>query len=209
MARALTFIFCDLSGYTALSEAHGDETAADVASTLVGMARAALQPTARLVKSVGDAVMLVADERTDAMRTALALFEAISGERRFPAARIGLHHGEAVERGGDFFGSAVNVAARVAAVGAAGDLLMTHSLVAAAEACGLSVTALGRTALKNVTEPVELFRARLDPLRGEEAIDPICRMRVRVAEAQITAARGERTHYFCSEGCRASFLARV
>lgn len=173
MARSWTFIFCDLSGYTALSEAHGAEAAADVASTLVGMAGAALQPTVRLVKSVGDAVMLVADDPTEAVRTAVALLEAIGREPGFPAARIGLHHGEAVERGGDHFGSAVNIAARVAAVGAAGDIVITHPLVAAAEACGLPLRPFGRTALKNVTEPVELFRAQLKPEGGDEAIDPI------------------------------------
>jgi class 3 adenylate cyclase len=53
-----TFCFIDLAGFTALTEAHGDEDAADLATSFAVLARSALAPGDQLVKTIGDAVLL-------------------------------------------------------------------------------------------------------------------------------------------------------
>lgn len=70
----------------------------------------ALGGNGRLVKTIGDALMLVFDEPGAAVATAVALFTALN-DTDLPVARCGLHHGTAVERNGDHFGAAVNLAA--------------------------------------------------------------------------------------------------
>jgi class 3 adenylate cyclase len=77
-----------------------------------------------------------------------------------PAVRVGLHHGPAIERDGDYFGAAVNLAARVSGEASGGEVLLTASTAArAAELDGVLYEARGRRGLRNVREPVELFAA--------------------------------------------------
>ncbi|MBI1800976.1 MAG: hypothetical protein HYR71_05035 [Chloroflexi bacterium] len=63
-------LFADLSGFTALTETHGDDDAADIVAQLYLLAQASLVGEARLVKTIGDAVMIVAGQPADAVGTA-------------------------------------------------------------------------------------------------------------------------------------------
>lgn len=84
----LTFLFADLAGFTALTETHGDEDAADVVARFYDLTRASLIGESRLMKTIGDAVMIVADQPQAAVLTALRLVAAV---------RAGLHSGSAAE----------------------------------------------------------------------------------------------------------------
>src|SRR2546425_308637 len=96
-------LFADLAGFTALTEAHGDVDAAEVATRFSALASAALTGNTRIVKTIGDAVMIVANEARDAAETALSLLRAVDAEPLFPTVRIGLHVGPVVERASDVF----------------------------------------------------------------------------------------------------------
>lgn len=100
------FGFADLSGYTALTEAHGDDTAADVAERFYSAARGAVRPGVRFVKTIGDAVMLASTDVVALLESMRALARAVESEPRFPSLRAGLHFGTATARGDDFFGAA-------------------------------------------------------------------------------------------------------
>jgi adenylate cyclase len=77
-----------------------------------------------------------------------------------PAVRVGLHHGPAVERDGDYFGATGNLAARVAAVATGGEVLLTaHTAALAPSLDGICYEPRGRQTLRNIREPVELFAA--------------------------------------------------
>ena len=65
----LTILFADLSGFTALTETHGDGDAADVVARLYELAQASLNDDARLVKTIGDAVMIVSTGPGSAVST--------------------------------------------------------------------------------------------------------------------------------------------
>ena len=94
--------------------------------------------------------------------------------------RVGLHHGPAVERNGDYFGAAVNLAARVSGVAAGGEVLVSGPTAAMVpDLDGVVYESRGRHALRNVSEPLELFAAlRLDATAERLPIDPVCRMAV-------------------------------
>jgi class 3 adenylate cyclase len=110
-----TFLFADLVGYTALTEAAGDGAAADLARefrrTMCALSR---DHGARQVKSMGDGVMVWIGDAGDAVSLAAATLERVGTRSDLLPVRIGVHTGPAVRRGGDWYGSAVNVAARLA-----------------------------------------------------------------------------------------------
>src|SRR6188472_1901582 len=105
-SAAGTFVFADLAGFTALTARWGDDLAAEVAIALTDAARRlASEHGGRLVKSMGDRVMLRADDAADGVRLGIALAQHAPALR----ARVGIHAGPAVEHGGDFHGLAVNL----------------------------------------------------------------------------------------------------
>lgn len=202
-----TFLFADLSGFTALTEAHGDLDAASVAKRFVALTTTALAGDARVVKTIGDEVMIVASTPQHGAETVLALARAVEAESRFPAVRAGLHHGPAVEQDADFFGATVNLAARVAGHARSGQILCTDA-VAGSLADGQTVAA-GLGHFKNISQPVRLFEI-VDPTRVERAddVDPVCQMRIAPGTAEGRLAYAGRTWLFCSFECARTFAER-
>ena len=84
--------FGDLAGFTALTEAHGDIAAADLAEQLVADAESVLGVGDRLVKAIGDAVLLTFPGAASAITLTLRLFDACERDARFPDLRAGLHY---------------------------------------------------------------------------------------------------------------------
>src|SRR5687767_3887046 len=100
-----TFAFVDMAGFTALTEAQGDEDAADLATMFAEITRAALGPGDRLIKTIGDAVLVTSQDAARGLALIERLLTEASSEPRLPSLRVGLHHGEAVTREGDVFGA--------------------------------------------------------------------------------------------------------
>ena len=200
------FLFVDLSGFTALTEVHGDRDAADVAERFYALAETSLVGDARIVKTIGDAVMVATSETESAIAIALRLRDAIRAEPSFPMVRTGVHAGVAVERRGDFIGASVNLAARIAAFACSGQIACSAVVADVVRARALAdVRSLGEVRLKNIAQPIELF-AIADRL-GDAAdtfVDPICRMCVS-RDAPDRRVVGDRTIYFCSSGCALAF----
>lgn len=152
---------CDLSGYTALSAV--DERQAMLAATL--LQRQALQQCerhrGRVVKSMGDAVLLLFSQPADTVRALEALHIAYPeaaaqcGVSELPV-HSGAHYGElTVAADGDVYGQVVNIAARLQSVAQPGEAVLSRHL---ADSAGLPADAgrpLGALALKNVPEPLE------------------------------------------------------
>lgn len=202
-----TFLFVDLAGFTALTEAHGDRQAADLAQRFAGLSREALDAEDRLVKSIGDAVLLAAPNPKAGLMLCGRLLDQLGAEPNFPAPRTGMHHGPAVERNGDFFGAAVNLAARVAAQAFGGQVLATESVVEAARSAGISVVDLGTFRFKNISEETRLFEIHVGPRIEGGAIDPVCRMRVEREDAAGRLRYRDADYWFCSLDCAARFAA--
>jgi adenylate cyclase len=207
MSTDRTFVFADLAGYTALTEAHGDDDAAQIATRFHELARACLPAGTRLVKTIGDAVMLVAPTIEDGIRAALAIARSVAAQPAFPALRVGLHAGPVVERDDDFFGATVNIAARVSGVAYAGEIVCTERIASIATGEGLAAARpMGTVRLKNVAAPVTLYELNVGDTSSElRHIDPVCRMQVVPDEAPARTAHEGTMLYFCSLGCAAKF----
>jgi class 3 adenylate cyclase len=211
-ASESTFLFADIAGFTALTEAHGDEQAAELVAEFCRAVQAEI-PSGRgaHVKTMGDAVMLRLDDPADAIRLGLTIAGGLMDAHGAPPVRVGLHHGSAIERGGDYFGAAVNLAARVSAVATSGEVLLTAKTAALVpEIEGVFYESRGRHELRNVTEPVELFAAIPigDEARGRLPIDPVCRMAVDPDRAAGRLMYDGAAHFFCSLACAGEFARR-
>jgi class 3 adenylate cyclase/YHS domain-containing protein len=200
-------VFADLAGYTALTEVHGDASAADVASRFFELTVSLLDDQARLVKTIGDAVMIVAADAHAGLHVCLELLRAVEHEGDFPGVRIGLHFGPVVERDGDVFGATVNVAARLTAHANVGQLLTTASVAdLLIDHEHVTTTALGATRLKNVSDPVEVYSVADHAARASsQVLDPVCRMFVDADNAPARLPWGERRWMFCSFECARAF----
>jgi class 3 adenylate cyclase len=123
-----TFLFADLVGFTALAELEGDDRALEVALDLQRRVRGLLEEhSAEQVKTIGDGLMLRCSEPGGAIMLGLRLIEQIDGENGFPPVRVGIHTGPALANDGDWYGRAVNVAARLCAVAPGGEVMVSDS----------------------------------------------------------------------------------
>ena len=96
-----TFLFADIAGFTALTEAHGDEEAADLVGRFCDAVRDELPPDSTHAKAIGDAVMLRIPDPAAAILLGVRITHDLMRSHGAPPVRVGLHHGEAVERDGD------------------------------------------------------------------------------------------------------------
>jgi class 3 adenylate cyclase len=152
-----TFLFADLVGFTALSIEQGDERAAEVATRFQRNVRElAARHRATVVKSLGDGAMVRADDASDAVRLGLELANANDG---LPPVRVGLNTGPAVERDGDYFGNAVNLAARLAQAARGGEVLLTEATRAAARRRAPRLEQRGARTFRNARDPVVVYSA--------------------------------------------------
>jgi adenylate cyclase len=150
--------FADLAGYTRLTEEHGDEHAVSAVERFVEEVERTLPIDARVLKTLGDEVMVVGAEPVGLTRWAVG-FQA-QAPVGVPPPRIGIHYGEAIYRDGDYYGREVNQAARVVARAAGGEVLVTRAVVDLADGvAGIAFKLIGEVGLKGFSEPTELFLA--------------------------------------------------
>jgi adenylate cyclase len=203
-----TFVFADLAGFTALTEAHGDEQAADVVDDFCAAVRAILREHGAMeIKQLGDALMLRVDHPNEAVTLALRIVHEIGARHGFPTVRVRMHTGPAVERGGDWFGTTVNVAARVSGSAAGGEVLVTETTAAGLAEGRFELHARGRRHFKNVGDPVVVYSAVGHGRTSEEGlnVDPVCRMAVEPERAAGTLTYSGFEYRFCSLECAGAF----
>jgi adenylate cyclase len=163
-----TFLFCDLVGFTALTDSEGGERAAAVGAALQRRVRSvAADHDAEVVKGMGDAAMVRCGDPATAVRLGLRLVEDVETDPELPPIRVGVHSGSAVSHEGDWYGRAVNVASRLCSVAAGGEVLVSEStLSAASELPKVRVGERRLHWLKNVTEPVAARATELNRRAG-------------------------------------------
>jgi adenylate cyclase len=186
----------DLVGFTALTAEQGDESAADVALSLYAHVRHLL-PAHRgeEIKTIGDAMMVRCEDPRQGVELGLRISEQIGDQPDFPPVRIGVHTGSAIGRDGDWYGSAVNVAARLCSAAGGGEVLVSD---ATREAAGAPTHIYFGPRqlhwLKNVPQPVAARPAAL-----EECAEPrrspreLARLAFRRPPATVPLRRSEAT----------------
>lgn len=161
-----TVVFTDIVGFTEYTALRGDEEAVKLLATQDRIVREALPPDARIVKELGDGLLLWFEDACAAIETSLALqerFEQESNESDLHLwVRIGLHSGRQTRRGDDLIGHDVNVAARVVDMAGPGEVLISESTYSQIEGRlpDLCFEELGPVVMKGLPEPVPLYRAQ-------------------------------------------------
>jgi adenylate cyclase len=159
--------FADLAGYTRLIEEEGDLTAVDAVERFVQAVQISLPDSARVIKTIGDEAMVIGTDAAALVGWAVD-FQAAHRERPLP--RIAVHYGVALYRDGDYYGRDVNLASRVAARSAGGEVLVTRQVLDAVSASthppAVVMVAIGEVGLKGFNDPTALFLAEPATRRG-------------------------------------------
>jgi adenylate cyclase len=159
-SRDVAVAFADLVGFTRLGAHVEADEVGRVASRLYEIASETVRPPVQLVKMIGDAVMLVAPEPAPLVEQTLELVALVDAEgEQFPQLRAGIAHGPAVAVGADWYGHAVNLAARITGMARPGTVLTTTDVRQHARD-GLSWTPALPRRIKGVTGPVFLTRVK-------------------------------------------------
>jgi len=135
--RDLTFLFTDLQDSTAMYASIGDVFAFDLVrlhfDTLSAVAR---RRRGEIVKTIGDALMARFRDPADAVQAALEMFERLDNFNRMNATKlalkVGIHRGDAIvvsgRQGTDYFGQTVNIASRIGAIAAPGEIVLSDAV---------------------------------------------------------------------------------
>jgi len=151
--------FVDLAGFTVLSGTHGDAEAARIANRFGEQVTDVVRGHGgRVIKSLGDGAMLLFTDAGSAVRAGLELVTTLP-DSGLPAVRVGINRGPVVAHAGDYFGSSVNLAARITDYARPREVLLAESVIPDG-AEGVELEEIGEVTLKGVAAPVRLFRAR-------------------------------------------------
>lgn len=155
-----TFVFADLVGYSSLAEERGDETAARLAAEFRRrMTALSRRHGARQVKSLGDGAMIWAPDPARAVELAAHALDELGSRSDLLPLRVGAHTGPAVMRGGDWYGSSVNVAARLASEAGPNEALVSDVTQAAVRSDLRSrLNYQGRVVLRGMRKPIAVWR---------------------------------------------------
>ena len=156
--------FTDIVGFTELTASLGDEVALAVVTRQEEIVSAALPVDARIVKELGDGLLLYFPESAEAIDTCLQLqdlFDAESERHELPIwVRMGLHWGTATRYRDDLIGHDVNVASRVADAAGPGEVLLSEPALQQCTPGRLpEVEELGPVVMKGLPQPLRLYRA--------------------------------------------------
>jgi class 3 adenylate cyclase len=165
VVRPPAIAFLDISGYTRLTEEHGDEAARDLATNLGQIVRrASAQHGGQTVKWLGDGVMFHFPEPWRGVIACLEMTSAV-GVAGLPPAHVGISAGPVLSQSGDFFGRTVNAASRIAGYARQGEVLVSHDVVEATPTLSGTVAfePIGPVELKGLSGTLDLYRAVLAP----------------------------------------------
>jgi class 3 adenylate cyclase/YHS domain-containing protein len=205
MEQDLAILIADLSGYTALTEVHGAETAANIIDTYLEVVNASLIGDSRLHERVGDEVMVVSPSADALLATAVQLLHQAQRRPDFLQLHGALHYGTVLYRNDNYFGSAVNVTSRMAAKAGAGTLVCSQDFIGAlANKEILHFQSKGKYNFKNVREEKEMLELVIDRADAFYT-DPVCRMLVSATENRFTHP-SEPGLFFCSQNCLDIYL---
>ena len=199
-----TFCFVDIAGYTALTDSHGEVAAADLIDDFSELIRLSIKPPGQIQELIGDCAFLIFPDPFIAIDALSNLYKVIANRASFPIVRAGLHHGSALLRENRYFGSTINLAARVAAQAKGGQILGTKQIVEIFSQAGKSdieVDHQGVFSLKNFPQPVDLYEILLSGFTHDYAIDPVCKMQVDKRQAVGELHFKGNKYWFCSLSC--------
>jgi len=198
----LAILFADVSGSTRLFEVLGDATArVKVSECLDTLTEVTKNYNGTVIKTIGDEIMCTFPTADDAANASIEMHEELLddvtegvGDTTQLAIRVGFHFGPAIMEGGDVFGDAVNVAARMAAQAKGGQVITTQSSVdLLAPMLRAASRFVDRAPIKGKKEEIEIYEiiwqeedvTRMATGVMSEDMKPEVKLRVRYGDADI------------------------
>jgi adenylate cyclase len=163
-----TVCFADLVEFTSLGEEIATEELGAVVGHFEELATSVVAAPVRLVKTIGDAVMLVSPDAEPLVGQALDLVAAAAAEGdQFPILRAGIATGPTLPQAGDYYGRSVNLASRVTGIARPGSVLVDTATRQANGEAGFTYSYAGERHLKGIDTRQKLFRVRREGERRE------------------------------------------
>lgn len=151
----VSILFCDLKDFTAFADRQGDGAAVNIIDQFARTVTEERGDSAGLTKLLGDGFMLVYPEPVSAVQAGRRIIERMRSPGQ-PGIHASVHHGPAVPREGDYFGTAVNLAARLLARAERDELLATTPVI---ERCSqFHWEHCGSERMRGFSDPVEIYR---------------------------------------------------
>jgi adenylate cyclase len=205
MEKNIAILIADLTGYTALTETHGAASAADLIDKYVEIVENCLVGDSRIHERTGDELMIVSDSPDSLLATALMIGKHTSNEENFLQVHGGLHYGTVLKRGNSYFGSALNLASRIAAKATPGKYWCSEEFVnALSDKSVHKLTSKGNHLFKNISKEKEVFELFNEEMKACY-VDPVCRMLILNPENAIQHPEVS-GQYFCSSNCLEIYL---
>ncbi len=167
--RTVAVLFADICGSTALYDQLGNETALNMITRTLNLLK---QEVARhkgsMIKTIGDEIMCTFPNALWAAQAARAMHLVVDAEKpggEHPiAVRIGLHFGEVILKANDVFGDTVNVAARIASITRARQIMTTQEVIDALPAeFGHKAVPITRASFRGKQDALEIFQLLWEP----------------------------------------------
>jgi adenylate cyclase len=165
-AQPVTVGFVDIVGFTRLGEEIPPEDLGELVHKFERAVDEATEPPVRLVKTIGDAAMLVAPNPKPLVDTVLELVEGSRDAGELPLLRGGVSSGEALQRAGDYYGRPVNLASRLTSFARRGSVVASKD-VHDAVPDGYAWSFAGNRRFKGLGEEVPVYRVRPPQSNGE------------------------------------------
>lgn len=205
MERNMAILIADLSGYTALTETHGASAAADIIDKYIEMVKDSLAGDSHFQERTGDEVMIVSESADHLLATANNLLQYTSGENNFLQVHGGLHYGKILNRNNNYFGTTLNLTARIANKANPGSFWCSRDYVDALQhPTSFTFHSKGKQDFKNITEEYEVYEL-VSENQPQFHIDPICKMQIDHTRKAIP--HPDRSNiFFCHQGCLDTYL---
>jgi adenylate cyclase len=158
-AQRIAIAFVDIVGFTRMGEEVPPEELGAVVRDFEAQVDDATRSPVRLVKTIGDAAMLVAPDAPPLLDTVLELVEGSREDDEKPLLRSGIASGEALPRAGDWYGRPVNLASRLTSFARRGTVVAAKGVRDAATD-GYEWSFAGSRRFKGVADDVDVFRVR-------------------------------------------------
>ncbi len=156
-------VFTDIVGFTQLTDERGDDVALALLERQEKLVLAMLPDCGRVVKELGDGLLLWFDEPRDAIDTCVRLQRAFDADTESDVplwVRIGMHWGRPRRRGDDIVGRDVNLAARIVELAGPGDVLCSEATIEeAGDMPGVAFEPLGPVFVRGIADPIRIVRA--------------------------------------------------
>lgn len=204
METNIAIMMADLSGYTAMTEIHGANSAVSLIDKYLAIVKKSLVGSSRLHERVGDEMIIVADTAEDLAYTATFLFEHAYEEKQFLPLHAGIHYGPIIKKDGDYYGTTINTAARITSVAEKGKIVCSAEfLKQLPDGHPYVVKNKGIHTFKNLMQQVELFEMSccIEYLSRKYVIDPVCHMLIKTPATAVQLEHEGETYYFCSGKC--------